>query len=200
MDHSYVRRMMERGRPAFASDYIRLHALVRFGGLYMDTDCELLRDPSPWLAGDDLILGFHSLQNRLRKSSIATHWIAASPGNPCLRDLQCQYDTLKSAMMNNTLFTRSLLPLFPDRETSGKNSFEYVESDGIRIYHADLINPTREGHPCALEKSVVLHHAVANWGGAADPLPWWRRLYDLRLDRRILRPIEAWIRKLRSHP
>jgi len=166
----------------------------------MDTDCELLRDPSPWLTGDDLILGFHSLQNRLRKSSIATHWIAAAPGNPFLRDLQRQYDTLKSAVMNNTLFTRSLLPLFPDRETSGKNSFEYVESDGIRIYHADLINPTQEGRSCALEKSVVLHHAVANWGGAADPLPWWRRLYDLRLDRRILRPIEAWIRNLRSHP
>lgn len=198
MGHPYVKRMIDRGRPAFASDYIRLEALIRFGGLYMDTDCELLRDPSPWLSGSHLSLGFHSVQNRLQKSSIATHWIAAAPGNPHLLDLQRQYDGLKFAVMNNTLFTRSLLPLFPDRETSGKDAFEYLEAEGIRIYHAELINPTLEGRPRASDRSVVLHHAVANWGGPADPLPWWQKLYDFRLDRKILRPMEAWIRKVRA--
>jgi Glycosyltransferase sugar-binding region containing DXD motif len=196
--HPFVQNMIKRGRFAFASDYVRLHALVGQGGLYMDTDCELLRDPSPLFHAKFLHLGFHSLQNRVAKSSIGTHWIASAPDNRHLRALQGQYEGLEIAVMNNTLFTRTLLPFFEDQRISGDKSFAYLEAEGIRLYHPDLINPTRDGKPRPAAQSVVLHHAVANWGGPADPLPWWRKLYDLRLDRKLLRPVEAVVRKIRN--
>ena len=193
-----MQNMIKRGRFAFASDYIRLHALVGQGGLYMDTDCELLRDPSPLFHAEYLHLGFHSLQNRVAKSSIGTHFLASAPSNRHLRALLEQYEGLETAVMNNTFFTEALLPFFEDQRIIEAKPFEYLEAEGIRLYHPDLLNPTRDGKPSPAAQSVVLHHAVANWGGPADPLPWRQRLYVLRLDRKLLRPIEAFVKKFRN--
>ena len=66
MNHPFVAKMMNEGKFAFASDLIRLHALLEFGGLYLDTDVELLQDPDSLVEGEKLIVSFHSVQNRLR--------------------------------------------------------------------------------------------------------------------------------------
>lgn len=203
MSHPFVREMMSRGLPAFASDYIRLHALLGCGGLYLDTDVELLRSPGMVLEGSDLVVGLLSLQNRLNKCSVGTSWIAAPPGHEALRRIFSRYETMERAVMNNTLFTAEIMPRFRHQEIPAKGSFECFESPGIRLYHPDFFNPVAQGEggqnrPHARACSVALHHAEGNWGGEADPLPWGRRILDLRIDRKILRPIEKMLKALRS--
>ena len=39
----YVRQAYEAGRWAFVTDYVRLKALTELGGIYMDTDVELVK-------------------------------------------------------------------------------------------------------------------------------------------------------------
>ena len=73
MDHPFVAKMMNEGKFAFASDFIRLQALLEFGGLYLDTDVELLQDPDSLVEGEKLIASFHSVQNRLRKCALAIY-------------------------------------------------------------------------------------------------------------------------------
>lgn len=196
MDHPFVQLMSARGLPAFASDYIRLHALLRTGGLYLDTDVELCRPPGSLAEGDGLILGFHSVQNRLRKCALATCWIGTPPQSPWLGRIAKRYETLRQAVMNNTLFTEEILPLFAGRELPPGGVFECLEVPGVRIYHRDFFHP--EPGNLLRVKPVAIHHGTGAWGGEADPLPWWRRLFDLRLDRKILRPVEAWLRARRS--
>lgn len=196
MGHPFVQRMMARGLPAFASDYIRLHALREAGGLYVDTDVELCRPPGPLAEGDGLVLGFHSVQNRLRKCALATCWIAAPPASPLLGQIAKRYEGLGRAVMNNTLFTEEILPLFGGRELPPGNAFACLEIPGVRIYHRDYFHPEAGNLPKV--EPVAIHHGTGEWGGKADPLPWWRQLFDLRLDRKILRPIEAWFRARRS--
>ena len=74
MDNPYVQAMMKSGRMAFASDLIRLHALLMHGGLYLDTDVEMRKSPGELVGGNRMTLGFHSVQNRLRKCALATCW------------------------------------------------------------------------------------------------------------------------------
>ena len=196
MSHPFVREMTARGLPAFASDYIRLHALLETGGLYLDTDVELCRAPGPLAEGDGLILGFHSVQNRLRKCALATCWIGAPPRCPRLRQIEKRYENLRRAVMNNTLFTEEILPLFAGQELPPGGVFEALQVPGIRIYHRDYFCPGPGKNPGV--EPVAIHHGTGNWGGEADPLPFWRRILDLRLDRKILRPIEKMLKRARS--
>ena len=39
----YVRQAYDAGRYAFVSDYVRLAVLYRYGGIYLDTDVELVK-------------------------------------------------------------------------------------------------------------------------------------------------------------
>ena len=115
MNHPFTKQMMSRKLYAFASDYVRLNALLKYGGLYMDTDVELLRDPTPLFEADRLSLGLLTIQNRLAKCSVATNLIATKPGNSVIRDIQRKYDHLKRAIMNNTIFTNEIIQLFDTR-------------------------------------------------------------------------------------
>lgn len=203
MTHPFVRQMMERGLLAFASDYIRLHALVGSGGLYLDTDVELLRSPQAVLNGSEMVVGLLSLQSRLEKCSVGTSWIAAPPDHEALRRIMTRYQDLDRAVMNNTLFTEEILPRFRHQEIPTDGNFECLTNPGIRLYHPDFFNPVSQGEggknrPQPRVCSVALHHAEGNWGGRADPLPWGRRILDSRLDRKILRPIEKMLKFFRS--
>lgn len=195
MDHPYVQAMVKTGRMAFASDLIRLHALLEHGGLYLDTDVEICKNPDELVKGDRMTLGFHSVQNRLSKCALATCWIAAPPNFPLLRKIRRRYERLGRAVINNTLFTDEILPLFSGQELPS-GGFDYLEIPQVRIYHRDYFGAETGGTP--RREPVAIHHGTGEWGGKADPLPWWRRLYDLRLDRKLLRPLERACKSLRS--
>lgn len=54
---SYVKEAYEAKKYAFVADYVRLYALVNYGGIYMDTDVELLK-PIEKLLKNDGFIGF----------------------------------------------------------------------------------------------------------------------------------------------
>ena len=196
MDNPYVQAMMKSGRMAFASDLIRLHALLMHGGLYLDTDVEMRKSPGELVGGNRMTLGFHSVQNRLRKCALATCWIATPPNFPLLQNIRGRYEKLGRAVINNTFFTEEILPLFSGQGIPPSGDFEYLETPQVRIYHRDYFG-AEPGRKSRVEP-VAIHHGTAEWGGQADPLPWWRRLYDLRLDRRVLRPIEQILKVMKA--
>ena len=136
MNHPFVAKMMNEGKFAFASDLIRLHALLTHGGLYLDTDVELRKSPGELVEGNRMTLGFHSVQNRLRKCALATCWIAAPPDFPLLRKIWGRYGKLGRAVINNTYFTEEILPLFSGQEIP-EGGFKYLETPQVRIYHRD---------------------------------------------------------------
>ena len=39
----YTKQAYENKKWAFVSDYVRLYALYNYGGIYLDTDCEILQ-------------------------------------------------------------------------------------------------------------------------------------------------------------
>lgn len=60
---------------AFVADWVRFDALVAHGGIYLDTDLELIRPI------DELLIGVDCLLARESKRSIATAFIACQAGD-----------------------------------------------------------------------------------------------------------------------
>lgn len=71
----YVKEAYEAGKYAFVSDYARIYALKEYGGVYFDTDIEVVRPFEEALEGRELVLGFES--NR----SLETAFIACCKDN-----------------------------------------------------------------------------------------------------------------------
>lgn len=82
----YVRQAYEAGRWAFVTDYVRLKALTEEGGIYMDTDVEVVKPFTPYLH-HRAFAGFEALDR------IQTGLLACEPGFPLFQDFLAHYDT-----------------------------------------------------------------------------------------------------------
>jgi len=58
----YVREAYEAEKYAFVSDYARLYALYKYGGIYLDTDVEVCKNLEPILNSEKLTFGFEELE------------------------------------------------------------------------------------------------------------------------------------------
>lgn len=76
--HPYAAEAYAAGKFAFVSDVVRIHALYREGGIYLDTDVEVYRRFDPLLDSPSF-WGFEY------GDYIATSTIGAAPGNPLIR-------------------------------------------------------------------------------------------------------------------
>lgn len=199
LGHPYVKRMMQRGLLAFASDYVRLHALESEGGVYLDTDMELIADLRPLLV-KPCNLAFLSTQNRVSKNSAALGLIGCEPAHAWIREMKTRYEKETRAIMNTTLATESLRRRGLAAMAQAEVDADFWDLGDIRIYHADFFYPPRQkqGGLGIRPRTVALHHGTADWGGQADPLPFWQRLLDWRIDRKIMRPIEKHLKKIRA--
>ena len=83
--NDYVKEAYEAKKWAFVTDYVRLYALYHHGGIYMDTDVEVVK-PLDDLLVYDAVSGYES------KTSIPTGTIAACRDNEWIGTLLADYD------------------------------------------------------------------------------------------------------------
>ena len=81
----YVVEAYSKKKWAFVSDYIRLKVLYDHGGIYLDTDMELLRNIDTFLE----FRGFFCAESHY---SISTAIIAAEPHAPWIKELLDEYE------------------------------------------------------------------------------------------------------------
>ena len=201
MEHPFMKRMYESGRFGFVPDYLRFWALEKFGGVYLDCDVELLGSLDPYL-GEDMFLSFMCTQNRIRKNPPGTALIGARPGHPFLREILGVYDRLTTPRMSNSVVWDLLLKKGLQKRKERTTEFEAVTLGDLKIYHADRFHPVEQGEEGKLRAvakpgSVAIHYGVGEWGGPMEERTWWRKFLDWRLDRKLIRPVEAWLRRWR---
>lgn len=81
---NYVREAYESGKYAFVSDFLRLYVLVNYGGIYMDTDVEVIKPIDQFLQ-EKAFSGFES------KTDIPTGIIGAEKDFPLFVELLNEY-------------------------------------------------------------------------------------------------------------
>lgn len=84
---SYVKEAYEAKKWAFITDVVRLYVLVNYGGIYMDTDVEVIK-PLDDILQYDAVSGFES------ETDIPTGLMACCKGQPLFCELLHEYDNI----------------------------------------------------------------------------------------------------------
>ncbi len=94
--NKYVKEAYEKKKYAFVTDYVRLFVLFTYGGIYMDTDVEVVKPLDKFL-NNEAFSGFE------KKDSVPTGIMAAEKGNPVIEALLCDYYSMKFVLEDGTL-------------------------------------------------------------------------------------------------
>lgn len=104
---AYVHQAMEAGRWAFVTDYVRLRALTEQGGVYMDTDVELVKPLDPYLH-HQAFAGFEHPER------VQTGLLACEKEFPLFREFLRHYDTARFLLPDGTVDTTTNVQVLTD--------------------------------------------------------------------------------------
>ncbi|MDC2827027.1 glycosyltransferase [Limosilactobacillus mucosae] len=121
--NEFFRNALKKQDYAFASDYARLLILKKYGGLYLDTDMFLLKNPTSKIVGRDLAFSIQDPQ-----VIFSTSFIAAKPEQEFIRKALVLYQKIEYVNGKMVPNTELLSPLL----TSMYN-FESVDKTQVRM-------------------------------------------------------------------
>ena len=156
----YVRQAYEAGRWAFVTDYVRLKGLLELGGIYMDTDVEVVKPLDPYLH-HEAFAGFEHPER------VQTGLLACCHGFPLFRDFLAHYDTAlfyrPDGSQDITTNVQVLTKLCLDRGMVCNDKYQVV--DGLALYPREVFCPvdydTEKLH--RTRKTVVIHWFASSW-------------------------------------
>ncbi len=158
----YVRQAYECKKWAFVTDWVRLKVVHDSGGIYLDTDVEVLRNLDGLLK-DDAFFGFED------GIHIATGLgFGAVKGNTLLKELMDDYNDIPFILESGELDTvacpvRNTL-VFINNGLIQNNTLQTL-SDGIKIYPKEYFCP-KSYETMLIEKTAnthTIHHFNASW-------------------------------------
>ncbi len=162
----YTREAYGRGKYAFVSDYARFDILYRYGGLYFDTDVEVIRG-----MGDIVERGaFMGMEENI--------WVApglglgASAGHPLYKEILDHYKRLRYEEEDVTVVTHT---------TNVLKGYGFVPKSepqqvaGIWIYPNDYFNPLDDatGRLRKTANTRSIHWYAKTWVDNYGPLRNW---------------------------
>ncbi|MFR2058365.1 MAG: glycosyltransferase family 32 protein [Oscillospiraceae bacterium] len=152
--YKYAMEALKSGKMAFVSDVARMYALYEYGGIYFDTDVEVIRDFSELLKDHGVVLGTES-----ENKTIGTGFMAFVPHHEICKSMLEYYKTnsyyKQSATMSNTQILAHLL-----EEKYGIKALEKIQKKGdMIIYPSEYFT----AHKGVTSKTRCIHHFGASW-------------------------------------
>ncbi|MGI2197943.1 glycosyltransferase family 32 protein [Shewanella baltica] len=155
--NQYVKEAYENKKWAFVSDYVRLFALNKYGGIYLDTDVEVFRNMDEFLE-HDFFSGFEFYSNTL---SPITAVMGSKKNSHFISELLSEYDNAcfinKDGSLNLQTNTRRITDILVNIYNIDPNKDVYQSSsDKIHIYPSTYF--------CnKAENSYSIHHFDGSW-------------------------------------
>lgn len=159
--NSYTRAAYEQKLWSRLSNYIRLHAVYQEGGIYFDTDVEVVRSFTP-LLHHKCFLGF-------QQEAEDVDWInnaifGAAPGHPFL--LRSMELTLKKFEDEGEFYRSPAIQTAVLKEM-GLRAYGLQELDGVTVYPAEYFYPYpwsgKFSPDCITENTYCVHHWAGSW-------------------------------------
>ena len=158
--YPYIKEAYEAKKFAFITDVVRLYALYNEGGVYMDTDVEVLKPL-------DSILKFKAVSGFEADSRIPTGLMASEKGLPIFNELLSQYKDIHflredgscDLTTNVTRITNTLL-----KYGLTLNGKEQTIED-FTLLPQDYLCPKswETGKIKLTDKTLVIHHFSGSW-------------------------------------
>lgn len=164
--YPYVREAYDKRRFAFVTDVVRLYALYHEGGIYMDTDVEVLKPL-------DAFLSHHAFSGFEDEMHVPTGIMASEKGGKWAKDNLAYYNNrhfLKAdggvdLTTNVETITNYMLPL------GLKQNNTFQDFPGlITFYPKDYFCPKsyQDGQIYLTENTHTIHHFAGSWITKAD--------------------------------
>lgn len=167
--NSYVKKAYEEKKWAFVSDYMRMYVLYKYGGIYFDTDVEVLKKFPQSVLNNSCFTGIESFSKLINPGLV----FGCEPHNLVVKQVLDSYnfdqfenvsiDRIKTINMRITDLLKKSGYLLEDKEQT---------VSGIHIYPSEVF--------CAYDgvnrvtkitvNSLSTHHYAASW------FPWHRKL------------------------
>lgn len=159
--NSFVREAYRNKKYAFVADYARLLALYTEGGIYMDTDVEVIKSLNPLLQN-------HSFTGFEDWNLVQTGIIGAEAGSKWLKKELEYYDHQSFIRWNGAFNTT------PNTQILSKHFLEYgleangeyqVLNNGIVLYPRDFFAPKSyvTHQTTVTENTYIIHHFADSW-------------------------------------
>ena len=160
-DNRYFREALAAKKWAFASDYVRLCALVSHGGVYMDTDVELIKPIDSPLLENRGVFGFEA------DDRISTAFMAVEPGHELLVEMKKSYENarfkLDGGSLDQTTNVSRLTSIMANHGFSLDG--EMQRRRGTLLCPASWFSPKDwyTGKLCIDENTYAIHHFDGSW-------------------------------------
>lgn len=159
----YVRQAYEAQKYAFVSDYVRLWALEQFGGVYLDTDVEVLKPFEPLLANASFI-GFEESKAK----TLGTNVIGAEPHSNWICDMLLYYEKtpfLKVDGQFDTTPNSELIARFLQTKGLIRDGYEQIVHS-VHVYDFHYFSPITSTRVMRKNKNTFsIHHYAGSWTG-----------------------------------
>lgn len=157
---TYVKEAYEAKKWAFVSDYARLWAMVNFGGVYMDTDVEMLKPIDEYLE-------LHAFSGFESNHSIPTGIMACEKDFPLFRELLNDYKDRHFVLEDGSYDQTTNVVAITNRVLAHglilNNTLQTV--DGFTLYPFDYFcaKSTLDGSVKITENTRTVHHFSGSW-------------------------------------
>ena len=170
--YPFCKTAYENKKWAFVCDYARLVVLKQYGGIYMDTDLEVIKDFSPLLINEDYISCI------FEGGLITCGFIACSKNNPFIEKVLEYYskhmireDGGINYIMNPLIFTKIAIDNYNyslKMKHFYKDGFKLFPMEFFMPYRKNLFGKDRYAHcKYVLTKNTyTIHHDLGSWGKA----------------------------------
>lgn len=166
----YVRQAYEVRKYAFVSDYVRLWALERYGGVYVDTDVMVLRSYEP-LLNDTAFIGLEESLAHLPGTCV----MGCEPHCQWVRDMLEVYkgvefvkpdgslDLTTNVQRMGVIMLKELTNEGLTNERYWKQN-QYIEKWGLRVYTHDYFSPITSTRVMRKTKNTYsIHYFAGSW-------------------------------------
>ena len=179
-ENRYAKEAYMCGKWAFVSDYVRLKVLYDEGGIYLDTDVELIK-PLDELIEESGYMGFDD--NGVISTGLG---FACEKGNELIGALLADYDDISFILPDGTY---DLTPC-PERNTKVMQNLGFdIENQnqlfmGIQMLPEDYLCPMKyyTGRKIITENTYSIHHFCASWiSKTAKRTLFLKRIMGVRL-------------------
>ena len=158
----FVRQAFEAKKWAFVSDFVRYHVVYEYGGIYLDTDVEIIRNIDHLLDNS----AFFGLQtNKLPASGLG---FGAEKGHDIIKELMNLYMDIPFIFPDGSYdmadCPRRESPIFLKHGFNGNDEEQFLDNN-VRIYPTEYFCPNeiKTGELNITSNSVMIHWFAGSW-------------------------------------
>lgn len=161
--NQYVREAYEAKKWAFITDYARLYIVYHYGGIYLDTDVELIKSLDSLLE-NEAFFGIEATPNKCIATGLG---FGAEKENIMVKEIMDQYSNLPFKLANGTFDETPC----PDRNTLVFKKYGYTGVDecqminGAKVLATEYMCPKnlKTGRVNLTDCTLSIHHYDGSW-------------------------------------